>query len=131
MSVRVLVVDDTEHVRNMLVEMLDLDGFEVVGQASSGSEAVGLTPQANPHVVIMDHKMADMDGLEAAKQIRAQRPSQSIILYTAYLDPAVEAQAKEAGIALCVGKAEGIQQLERNIRELCRDLTAEQQSFEL
>ena len=40
LAVRVMVVDDTDHVRNMLVDMLELDGFEVVGQAASGEEAV-------------------------------------------------------------------------------------------
>jgi CheY-like chemotaxis protein len=63
-----------------------------------------------------------MDGLSAARKIRATRPGQAIILYTAYLDPQIEAEAKEAGIALCIGKVEGLNQLERHITELCRDL---------
>ena len=122
-NVRVLVVDDTDHVRNMLVDMLELDGFTVVGQAGSGAEAVELVENANPDVIVMDYKMPGMDGLSAARAIRAKRETQAIILYTAYLDPTIEAEAKEAGVALTVGKVEGLNQLERHITELCRDLT--------
>ena len=132
MSLRVLVVDDTEHVRSMLVEMLDLDGFEVVGDASSGEEAIRQATEKDPHVIVMDHKMPGMDGLEAAEKIRAARSDQAIILYTAYLDPEIEAQAKRSGVALCVGKVDGLPALERNIRELCRDLTnPRQQTFNI
>jgi len=122
-AARVLVVDDTDHVRNMLVDMLELDGFEVVGEAASGEAACKLADETGPDVIVMDYKMPGMDGLTAARTIRQSRPSQPIILYTAYLDPTIEAQAKEAGIALCIGKVEGLNQLERHITELCRDLT--------
>ena len=117
-----MVVDDTDHVRNMLVDMLELDGFDVVAQASSGPEAVVVATDAEPDVVIMDYKMPGMDGLTAARALRKERASQVIILYTAYLDAALESEARDAGVALCVGKVEGLNQLERHITELCRDL---------
>jgi NarL family two-component system response regulator LiaR len=120
-DVKVMVVDDTDHVRGMLVDMLELDGFDVVGQASSGREAIELAEEAAPDVIIMDYKMPGMDGLTAARAIREKAPDQSIILYTAYLDPQLEVQAREAGIAMTVGKVEGLNQLERHITELCRD----------
>ena len=125
LDVRVLVVDDTDHVRKMLAEMLELDGFVVVGQAGSGVEAVNLSGSTDPDVIVMDYKMPEMDGLEAAKNIRSSRPNQAIVLYTAYLDSELERQAKEAGVAMCVGKIEGLNQLERHITELCRDLRRE------
>ena len=120
--VKVLVVDDTDHVRNMLVDMLELDGFDVVGEAASGSEGVTAAGRTEPDVIVMDYKMPGMDGLTAARLIREARPSQAIILYTAYLDSALEAEARAAGVALCIGKVEGLNQLERHITELCRDL---------
>jgi CheY-like chemotaxis protein len=120
-DVSVMVVDDTEHVRNMLVDMLQLDGFTVVGEAASGHEAIETAGDNDPDVIVMDYKMPGMDGLTAAKAIRSRRPAQSIILYTAYLDKPLEAQAKQAGVALCVGKVEGLNQLERYINDLVRD----------
>jgi DNA-binding NarL/FixJ family response regulator len=122
MSVRVFVVDDIAHVRKMLVNMLDLSGFEVVGQAASGAEAVELVPEADPQVIVIDYNMPGIDGITAARQIRAQRPDQAIILYTAFLDAALEQEAAEAGVSLCVGKVEGITTLERDIRRLAGDL---------
>jgi len=120
-NLKVLVVDDTEHVRDMLVQMLELDGFDVVGQAASGEEAIDLAQTSDPNVIVMDYVMPDLDGLSAAKAIKEDRPTQAIILYTAYLDANVENQAREAGVALVVGKVEGLNQLERHINELCRD----------
>ena len=122
MSVRVFVVDDIAHVRKMLVNMLDLSGFEVVGQASSGAEAVELVPAADPQVIVIDYNMPGIDGITAARQIRAQRPDQAIILYTAFLDAALEQEAADAGVSLCVGKVEGITTLERDIRRLAGEL---------
>ncbi len=121
MTVRVLVVDDTDHVRSMLVDMLELDGFEVVGEAASGGAAVDAARDHDPDVIVMDYKMPGMDGLSAARAIRTTRPEQGIILYTAYLDQKLEQEARDAGVALCVGKVEGLSQLERHITELCRD----------
>lgn len=124
MQVKVLVVDDTDHVRNMLVDMLELDGFEVVGMAASGQEAIDLAERTAPDVVIMDYKMPGMDGLTSARAIKQRKPEQNIIIYTAYLDPQLEAEAKAAGIAMTIGKVEGLNQLERHITELCQDLAS-------
>ena len=122
MTVRVMVVDDTDHVRDMLVQMLELDGFDVVGEAESGPQAVDIALKAEPNIVIMDYKMPKMNGLDAASKIRENRPTQAIILYSAYLDSNVETRAKEVGVASCVGKAEGINHLERQIRRLSSSL---------
>jgi CheY-like chemotaxis protein len=124
-GVRVMVVDDTDHVRTMLAEMLELDGFTVVARASNGDEAVALVESTDPHVVVMDLKMPGIDGLEATRRIKALRPSQPVILYTAYLDPVVEAEAKAVGVTLCLGKIDGLTELERQISRLTLELAGE------
>jgi DNA-binding NarL/FixJ family response regulator len=122
MSVRVFVVDDTAHVRKMLVQMLELSGFEVVGQAASGEEAVEAVEAVDPQVVVVDYKMPGLDGIATARRIKSHRPDQAIILYTAYLDGSLQDEAAEAGVSLCVGKVEGLTTLERDIRRLAGEL---------
>lgn len=122
LAIRVLVVDDTDHVREMLANMLELDGFDVAGQASGGAEAIALVAKEPPDIVIMDFKMPKMDGITATEQIRALNPTLPVILYTAYLDDEMEQRARDAGVSACIGKVEGLSSLEREISALCLDL---------
>ena len=62
--------------------------------------------------------MPALDGHEAARRIRQQWPDQSVIIYTAFADPEVEAAAAEIGVAVCLGKVEGLGALEQEIRRL-------------
>jgi DNA-binding NarL/FixJ family response regulator len=117
-TIKVMLVDDVDHVRRMLRNMLDLDGFEVVAEASDGHTAVSSIADADPDVVVIDYSMPDMDGIETARQIRAARPEQLMIMYTAYLQPVVEARAREVGVALVLGQVEGLEALEREISRL-------------
>ena len=121
-AIRVMVVDDTDHVRKMLTSMLALDGFDVVGEASGGAEAIDTVDQLDPDVVIIDYKMPMMDGLTTASTIREQRPSQAMILYTAFLDDELQQRAEDVGVAVCLGKVEGLASLEREISRLCASL---------
>ena len=117
--IKVMVVDDTDHVRRMLRNMLELDGFAVVGEAGSGVDAVAAIDGADPDVVVVDYKMPEVDGLETAKRIRALRPDQVMILYTAFVDPELERKARDVGVSVVLGKVEGLESLEREITRLC------------
>jgi DNA-binding NarL/FixJ family response regulator len=116
-TVRIAVVDDTKSVRDMLVAILSLDGFEVVGQGASAEDAVRIALEQRPDVMVIDYLMPDGDGIEASAKIKEELPGQPIILYTAYLDETVRKAADSAGI-VCVNKAEGIEALERAISDV-------------
>jgi CheY-like chemotaxis protein len=118
-SVKVMVVDDTDHVRRMLRNMLELDGFTVVAEASGGEEAVEAIDAADPDVVVIDYKMPVVDGLQAAARIREKRPEQVMILYTAFVDADLQRKARDVGVSVVLGKVEGLESLEREISRLC------------
>jgi CheY-like chemotaxis protein len=117
--IKVMVVDDTDHVRRMLRNMLELDGFLVVAESASGEEALATVGTADPDVVVVDYKMPEVDGLETARRIREKRPDQVMILYTAFVDPELERKAREVGVSVVLGKVEGLESLEREITRLC------------
>jgi CheY-like chemotaxis protein len=120
--IRVMVVDDTTRVRNMLTSMLALDGFEVVGSSGSGREAIEMIESLDPDVVIVDYKMPGMDGLETARRVREARPAQIMIMYSAFIDAQLQAAAEDAGVAVCLAKVEGLASLEHEISRLCATL---------
>jgi response regulator NasT len=117
--IKVMVVDDTEHVRRMLRNMLELDGFVVVAEAGGGEAAIEVIAGADPDVVVVDYKMPEVDGLETARRIRDLRPDQVMILYTAFVDPELERKARDVGVSVVLGKVEGLESLEREITRLC------------
>lgn len=109
----------------MLAEMLELDGFEVVSRAASGEQAIAEAAATDPDVVVMDLKMPGLDGLETTRRLKQERPAQPVILYTAYLDPVIEAAARDVGVTLCLGKIDGLPELERQISRLTLELAGD------
>ena len=94
---RVLVVDDDDAVRAVLAEVLQEEGFEVVGRAIDGIEGVSLALSLTPDGVLLDMRMPRMGGIEAARAILAQLPNVRIVMLSAYADASLQAEAKEAG----------------------------------
>jgi two-component system, response regulator PdtaR len=94
---RLVVADDHELLRSALVALLDQAGFDVVGQAADGVDAVALVKALEPDVVLMDLRMPILGGLDAARLIKDARPATQVVLLTAFESPALEQQAEEAG----------------------------------
>ncbi len=94
---RVLVAEDEALIRMDLVEMLEEDGYTVVGQAGDGAAAVSLAGELRPDLVILDVKMPVLDGLSAAEQIVEARIAPVVIL-TAFSQRDLVERAREAGV---------------------------------
>jgi DNA-binding NarL/FixJ family response regulator len=84
MTIKVLIADDHKLFRQGLISLMRTreDLVEVVGEAASGIEAIQLTEQLHPDVVLMDIYMPEMDGLQAAKEIRTRFPQVAIVMLT-------------------------------------------------
>ena len=79
---RLIVVDDNDGFRESLAALLDGGDLEVVGQATTGAEAIDLVRTLAPDVVLMDVRMPEMDGIEATRRLKAIRPSLGIVALT-------------------------------------------------
>ncbi len=80
---RILIADDHALFRDSLRSLLESQDIEVVGEAKNGQEAIDLTWESKPDVVLMDLTMPEMDGLEATKRISAELPDVKVIVLTA------------------------------------------------
>ncbi|ACI19688.1 ANTAR domain-containing response regulator [Dictyoglomus thermophilum] len=102
-AVRVLIAEDEPIVRMDLKEILESQGYEVVGEASDGQVAIELARKLKPDVIIMDIRMPNLDGIEAAK-ILTQENIAPIIFLTAYSDKELVEKAKEVGVVAYIVK---------------------------
>jgi NarL family two-component system response regulator LiaR len=99
-AIRVVVADDHEVVREGLRTFLRLQpGIEVVGEAGDGAEAVEEARRLGPDVVLMDLVMPELDGIEAMRRIRAERPQTRVIVLTSFGDDEKLLPAVRAGAA--------------------------------
>ncbi|MDQ4001231.1 MAG: response regulator transcription factor [Actinomycetota bacterium] len=114
---RVLIADDHELVRDGFRRMLSYEeDLEVVGEASSGREAVELCRILNPDLILMDVRMPEMDGLEATRAIKAEQPSVSVLVVTTYENPDYLLEAIKAGAAGYILKDASNRQLTNAMR---------------
>lgn len=132
-SLKVLVAEDESLIRMDVVATLAEAGFEVVGEASDGEEALALAEKLNPDVVVMDIKMPKLDGISAAEKLsEAKIP---VVLLTAFSQTELVTRATEAGamafitkpfkpadlipaIQIAIARSEEIAALEQEISDL-------------
>jgi AmiR/NasT family two-component response regulator len=100
---RILVAEDEAIIRLDLAEMLGEAGYEVVGQASNGEQAVEMATSLRPDLVIMDVKMPVMDGITAAEQIGKERIC-PVVMLTAFSQTELVERARDAGVMAYIVK---------------------------
>ncbi len=97
MAKRVLIVDDAAFMRMLLKDIITKAGYEVVGEAANGVEAVEKYKELKPDVVTMDITMPEMNGIDAIKKIREFAPDAKIIVCSAMGQQAMVVEAIQAG----------------------------------
>jgi AmiR/NasT family two-component response regulator len=102
-SRRVVIAEDEALIRMDLAEMLGEAGYEVVGQASNGEQAVELARELTPDLVIMDVKMPVMDGITAAEEIGAAKIC-PVVMLTAFSQTELVERARDAGVMAYIVK---------------------------
>ena len=107
MAARILIADDNPIVRECLARLLGGHReWEVCGQAADGEQAVRLSEELAPTVVVLDFLMPGLNGLEAARQIARVSPRTAILLCTIHLSPQLVDLARSVGVAGTLGKGD-------------------------
>jgi DNA-binding NarL/FixJ family response regulator len=120
-AIRIVVADDHPIVREGLVSMYGREeGFEVVGQAVDGTEAVDLVGRLDPDVVLMDLKMPRMDGVEAIRRIKKSHPRTEVLVLTTFDSDDYIFQGIEAGARGYLLKDAPREELFRAVRAVAR-----------
>ena len=96
-SIRLMLADDHRMLREGLRRSMIDQGFDVVGEARDGDEAIRLADELHPEVILMDVTMPEVDGVEATRQIRASHPDIKIVMLTMHADQEVLTSAIRAG----------------------------------
>jgi two-component system, chemotaxis family, chemotaxis protein CheY len=115
---RILVVDDSEPVRDVIRTFLENTGFEVCGQASDGAEAIEKATKLRPNLIVLDLSMPGMNGAEAAAALQELMPEVPVVVLTMYGDILGHSMASGLGVKAVVAKADGMIKLVECVQRL-------------
>lgn len=101
---KLLIVDDSMMIRNVIEALLKSRNFEVVGKAANGVEAIAMFKEHNPDLVTLDITMPEMDGLAAMEIMLAHKPDAKIVIVSALNSKAIGLQAMSKGAKAIVEK---------------------------
>ncbi len=123
MPLRILLADDHLIVRQGLKVLMQREGFDIVGEAADGQEAVRLARDRCPDVAVLDFAMPLLNGLDAAREILRACPRTRAILLTMHTEDRYIHEALRAGVSGYIVKTQAAGDLVLAIREVSRDMT--------
>ena len=123
-TVKILVADDHDIMRRGLKQLLtSRAGWEVCGEAKTGREAVALTEQLKPDIVVMDISMPELNGLEAARRIHKSFPKIGILILTLHFSDQLVRDIVEAGARAYITKSDADRDLVSAVEALANHRT--------
>ena len=120
MPTRIVLADDHQIIRDGIKVVIDQESdMEVVGEASSGREAIAQTESLTPDVVVMDVGMPDLNGIEATRKIQKDHAHVKVIALSMYADKRYVVAMLKAGASGYLLKSSAVKELVRAIRTVC------------
>jgi two-component system chemotaxis response regulator CheY len=116
--VRVLLVDDSTYIRTVLGNIIAEAGFEVIGEATDGEEAIHRYMELKPDLVLMDVIMEPMDGMTATKAILDKDPTARILMVTVLEDKSILVDLMRLGAKGCISKPFSKKEIKEKINEI-------------
>jgi two-component system response regulator NreC len=120
MPIRVVLADDHVLVRQSLKSLLEREGFQVVGEASDGQEAIRKVESLHPDIAVMDISMPTLNGIDAARELGLASPKTKSILLTQHDEDQYVSEALEAGVKGYVLKSQAASDLVQAIKQVSR-----------
>jgi DNA-binding NarL/FixJ family response regulator len=118
MPPRILIADDRATMRNTLRNLITLySKWDVCAEAVNGRQAVDAAVALKPDLVLLDYKMPNGDGIQAAAEIKQKLPETPIVMFTLYKTDELESQARQVGVKAVISKEEGVIKLLSTIEE--------------
>jgi len=115
----ILIVDDNAVIRRSLRHILEtIGGWNVVGEAVDGRDAIDKAQQLRPDLIVLDLAMPVMNGLEAARELNQIMPQVPLLMYSAFADKFMEKQAQAVGVKAVISKASDMETLVSQARSL-------------
>jgi DNA-binding NarL/FixJ family response regulator len=118
-SPRVLVVDDSSHLRSSVRQVLERAGLVVVGEAADGEQALVKAAEERPDVVLMDLRMPRMDGIRATQALHAQQPETPVVLWSGEGEVSMGGAVAVAGADAGLCKGGRSSDLVATLRRIC------------
>lgn len=118
MTKTVLIIDDVGFDRTILSALLRQSGYQVIDEASNGSEGIEKALKLQPDIITLDRRMPDMDGMEVLEHLRSQSYQKEIVLISGDDLSAIKPQAKELGVTCFFSKPVSRQELKEGLSKL-------------